>query len=443
MSKPFGLLFFLLVACPNCEAAPPASESGGFYTQSETKTLTIQEVIRMTLARSPEVSLAEAQSARAGEALRETRSLNRPQLVTGTGLAYNNGFPLSIEGAAPSIIQVAVSQSIFSKKNGNLVREAEETGRSSQLGIESARNELASKTALVYYELHQARKIVPLASARLDTARKQQKLMETLLEAGRVRRVDLTLAKTAATSAQQQLLVALEQAKIAEKEIWNLTGLSDAVSIQTVEPQIDNEIFGMQAEAIYRQALESTPEIRQAEANVRAKEFHVEAAKGEGWPQMEIVSQYALFSRTNNYADYFNHFTRHNYILGLSIQVPLFNGHRTGAKVAQSRQEVAEANYRLQQMKLDLKLGIERNLSAMRVAKGAFDVAHNDVEAAQELVQVNEALLEGGRITPKELEDLRSQLHQKALAQLDADQSLFQRKVELLRLTGSISSSFQ
>ncbi|MEJ2247637.1 MAG: hypothetical protein P8Y80_16410, partial [Acidobacteriota bacterium] len=74
--------------------------------QSQVRTLTIQEAVRMALSRSPEMLLAEAQAIRAGEAVRETRSLNRPQVYAGSGLAYNNGMPLSIEGAAPSIFQV-------------------------------------------------------------------------------------------------------------------------------------------------------------------------------------------------------------------------------------------------------------------------------------------------------------------------------------------------
>jgi outer membrane protein len=439
MNRLSGIFLFAFTAF--CHAAIlSASGDGEPASRPESRALTVQEAVQMALAHSPDVLLAEAQASRAGESLRETRSLNRPQVVVGTGLAYNNGFPLSIEGAAPSIFQIGASQSILIKKNANLIREAEESGKASRLGAESARNDLALKTALVYYELYREEKIIALASERLDDARKQLELVETLFEAGRVRPVDVTMAKNRTASAQQQLLEAREHAKTAEAELRELTGLSDAVSVKTKEPRIDIPAE-FQEEMIYKQALENNPEIRQAEINVRAKEFHVEAEKGERLPQMEIVSEYALFSRTNNYADYFNQFKRHNVLLGLSLQMPLFNGSRTSARVAQSRQEVSEGRLRLQRLKSDLKLSIQKGLSDLRIARGAKDVARGDVQAAREMLRVNETLLESGRITEKELEDFRSQLQQKELALLEADQILFQRKLELFHAVGSIASA--
>jgi outer membrane protein len=199
----------------------------------------------------------------------------------------------------------------------------------------------------------------------------------------------------------------------------------------------------MPGEALYRQALESTPEILQSEANVKAKAFRVEAERGENLPKAEIIGQYALFSKANNYQDYFNVFTRNNFLIGLSLQVPLFNGSRTSARVAQSRQELSEARYRRESLKSGLKLTIERSLSALRIARGACDFARIDAEAARQMAQVNEALLEGGRISPREMEEARSILQQKELALLDADQAVFQRKLELLRALGTVYSTLQ
>src|SRR3972149_3058153 len=111
MNKHFGLMFSALFACFPCTRTLPASDYGSPDSQPEPRTLTIQEAVRMPLPRSPDVVMVEAQAARAGDAVRESRSMNRPQVVAGTGLAYNNGFPLSIEGAAPSIFQIGLSQS--------------------------------------------------------------------------------------------------------------------------------------------------------------------------------------------------------------------------------------------------------------------------------------------------------------------------------------------
>jgi outer membrane protein len=443
MNKLMRILLFISAVCLNFLGTLPASESSDSNLGPEIRTLSLQEAVRMALSRSPEVLLAKAQALRAREALRESRALNQPHVYAGTGLAYNNGFPLSIEGSAPSIFQVNASKSFLSKKNSNLIREAEESSKAGKFGTETARNDLASRTASLYYQLYQAGKMIEFATARVDAAQKQQAYAETQLEAGKMLPVEVTQIKTVLLTARQQLLVAREQALVTEKELHELTGLSESVEIRAVEPQIDGAIFEMQEETIYRKALSTVPAILQAEADVRAKDFHIEADRGEYWPQMDIVSEYSLLSRANNYADYFSRFKRNNFLFGLSMKVPIFNGSSTSARVAQSRQEASEARYKLQRMKSDLKLDIQRGLSALRIARGAVDLARSDLEAAREMARVQETLMESGRISIKDLEDARSQLLQKELALLDADQDLFQRKLELLHAVGSISTAIQ
>ena len=440
MNKSLSVFFSLImVVTLKSLSAYPALDPGGAGQQPENRILTLQEAVHMALARSPEVLIAEAQAARTRESERETRSLNRPQVMTGTGYAYNNGFPVG----TPSIFQITGSQSIFNKKNSNLIKEAEEAGKSSAFGAEAARNEVASKTALIYYQLHLSRKMIEIAMAWLDSTRKQKEEVGILLEAGRVTQVEAAQADNAVRHAHQQLNAAQEQAKLAEADLRRFTGFSETASIKTVEPVIENPIFDTPADTIYLQALECTPEIKKLKADLKAKEFHVEAEKAERLPKAEIESQYAVFSNTNNYADYYKNFSRSNVVLGLSIQIPIFDGSRTSSRVAQSRQEVSEARIRLDGQIADLRMSIERGLSDLRVAQEASQVAQDDAELARKTVQANETLQEGGRISPKEMEGFRSILQQKELASLQADQVLFQRKLELLGVAGSISSALQ
>jgi outer membrane protein len=336
-----------------------------------------------------------------------------------------------------------LSQSILSRKNNNLIREAEEAGKASRFNEESVRNELALQTSAAYFSLHQARKMAALAEESLATAERRKEIADELFRADRIRQVDVTLAGTAVSSARQQLLVAREEAMIAQAELQNYTGLAESVLIHTVEPAIENPAFDAASETLYAQALENSPDIRQAEADIRSKEFHLEAEKGERFPKINIVGEYALFSRENNYEDYFNRFERNNYLIGLSVQVPLFDGFRSSSRVAQSRLELAEARHRLERAKSDLKLAVQRGLSSLRIAGGANALARDEAEAARQSLQVSEALLQSGRISRGDLEDARTRLLQKEYQQLDSERALFQRKLELLSVVGNISSVFQ
>lgn len=409
---------------------------------SEREVMTLKEAIRLALMRAPEIALAETQVAKSGEVVREVRASARPQVVAGTGLAYNNGFPLSIEGSAPSAFQIGVTQSIFSKRNNNLIREAEEGIKAAKTGAESSRNEIAARTALVYCELHQARRLEALWDRRSQAARNDERAVEALLEAGKVRPLELTMAKAATADADLQLLIAREQAGLALTELRELTGRPHGSTILTAEPQIDVQMLALPVDALYQKAVAGHPEILQAESNLRAKEFHLEAEKGGRYPRFDLVSQYALFTRFNNYQDYFNRFTRNNYVIGMSIQVPLFDGFQSSAKMAQGRQEVADAQLRLERAKSGLKLGLEHDASAVRVAKAAADLQRRELDSAREGLRVSQALLEAGRLSPKDLIVSQNLVGQKEIALAEAEKTLFQRQVELLRILGSVESAF-
>ncbi|MEJ2245737.1 MAG: TolC family protein, partial [Acidobacteriota bacterium] len=237
--------------------------------------------------------------------------------------------------------------------------------------------------------------------------------------------------------------VAQEQVNIAEAELRIYTGIPDSDSIQTEEPSIMSSAFDADSDVLYQKALGNAPEIRQAEADIRSKEFHLEAEKGERLPKLDIVGQYALLSDSNNYKEYFNRFERNNYLIGLSIQVPIFDGFRTSSRVAQSRQEIAEARSRLARIKSDLKLATQRATSNLRIARGARDLAVDEMEVTRQIVGAGEAQLQSGRISVLEFEEMKSQLFQKESELLEREQILFQRKLELLSIIGDTSTVLQ
>jgi outer membrane protein len=421
-------LIVLSAVCAEAGAQPGQSQSPAV--------LTLGDAVRIALLRSPEVLIAEAQAAQAAAAVRETKSLNRPQAMVGTGLAYNNGFPLSIEGSAPSLVQLGITQPIFSKKNKNLILESEQSSQAGRIGADAARNEVAARVAVVYNDLFQARQADGFWIERLAALEKEQGVLGALVQAGRTRPVDLTLAKAALAGARQELLSSHERIRLAEVELRQLTGMSGDAPLAVSEPVLSDSVLDASPEEIFRRAAESHPELLQAAATLQARKFHVESVRGEKYPQLQLISQYAVFSRANNYQDFFRTFTRNNFLVGLSIQFPIFTGFRTEAQLTRSQQEVETARLQLDRLRESLRLNIEKACSGLRIAGASVEVAREAAAAAGESLEVDESLLEAGRIGFREIQASRSQLSEKRIGELEATRTLFGRKVDLLRLAG-------
>ena len=70
----------------------------------QARPLTLQQAVELALRQNPDLLLARLDEQKARIGIREARAPFVPRVAIGSGLAYSSGFPLSIEGAAPSIV---------------------------------------------------------------------------------------------------------------------------------------------------------------------------------------------------------------------------------------------------------------------------------------------------------------------------------------------------
>src|ERR1700745_353880 len=68
--------------------------------------LTLKGAVELALAHSPAAGQAAADEQRALALLHETRDAFIPQLLIGSGLGDSWGYPLSLEGSAPSLFNL-------------------------------------------------------------------------------------------------------------------------------------------------------------------------------------------------------------------------------------------------------------------------------------------------------------------------------------------------
>src|SRR5437016_8770626 len=68
--------------------------------------LPFRRAIELALQHSGAMAMANADQLRARQGVQEARDVYIPQVTVGSGLAWTYGFPLSIEGSAPSIVNL-------------------------------------------------------------------------------------------------------------------------------------------------------------------------------------------------------------------------------------------------------------------------------------------------------------------------------------------------
>lgn len=158
---------------------------------------------------------------------------------------------------------------------------------------------------------------------------------------------------------------------------------------------------------------------------------------------MDLIAQYGLFAKFNNYDDYFARFERNAAQIGLSFQLPVFAGSAAGAQVAQSETDAARLRAELTNARNRIAGNVQQAFRESNRAASAADLARLDLEVAREQLSVNLAQMQEGRTGLREVEQARVAENQKWIAFYDAQYAAEKAKWNVLRLTGALVGSIE
>src|SRR5438128_1114433 len=121
--------------------------------------LPLKRAVELALTHSTTTAAASADEQRVIASYREARNQYIPQLVVGSGLGKSWGFPLSLEGSAPSILNVNSQSTIFNRATREFVRAAKTDWTAATAQTKDQRNQVIQDTVLSYAELSKWEKL--------------------------------------------------------------------------------------------------------------------------------------------------------------------------------------------------------------------------------------------------------------------------------------------
>jgi len=282
----------------------------------------------------------------------------------------------------------------------------------------------------------------------LDLMRKEQASAEKILGVTRERVIanqELPIEMTRSELAQARVterIIKLEDRKEAlEQQIRNLTGVPDSQSIDvdTEEPSFATDV---PLNELTDQAIKSDPSVLEAENERLARQHLLHGARLSYWPTVDVVGQYSILSKFNNYDEFYKKFVRNNVDIGVRITVPIFAA-KTRANVALAKSELNAAELTLGNKRQQVRLDLQQKARNVRELDAAREVARLDLKLAQESLQLVQAKFDEGRLTLRDIEQARLDESDKWVAFLDADFARQQGQLSLLQATGQLAKVFQ
>lgn len=415
--------------------------------------VSLKRMVELALNHATGAAIAAADERRAAAAFQELRNNYIPQLATGAGLGYSYGFPLALEGSAPSLFNVTAQSALLHPELRSYMRAAKADSAVASMKTKDERNQIIQDAALNYAELAKwEQRLARLAQTEEDANKMQVAVAERVKE-GIDSELDGTKARLSVARIRLRVAEAQGAADVAREHLSKLTGLP-AASIQTDPDSIPAPPAPPETPETAKDAAASNPSVQAALEHARAQYLRAQAEHRTLWPSVDFAAQYALLSKFNNYQNYYipsrpcitpvgevlcvaSSFQQNNATIGVSIRFPLFNAsQRSRAQGADiealkatkqaeaARNQVSEETLRLQ-----------RAVAQMQAAR---DVAQLEYEIAQKALTAVQTRIEAGTATLHDLDDARSQASERFITLQDVTLELERSELGVLHSTGDL-----
>jgi outer membrane protein TolC len=392
--------------------------------------------LELALVHSTGSAIANADVQRMFASYRELRNGYAPQVMVGSGLGYSYGFPLSLEGAAPSLVNVVAQSTVFNPSQHQFMRAARTDWQASQTQGKDQRNAIIQDAALSYAELAKWESRIARLQSDEDQARRTESAVTLRVQQGIDSVVELNKAKLTAARVRLHIAEARGSADLLRRHLAELTGLP-LLAIQIAPESMPPLPPAPPEEDVVSKAVASSPALKFTEQHAVAAAMRASAEHRALLPSLDFAAQYARLSTFNNYDQYFKKFQPNNITIGMSFRLPIFSAaQRARAQAAdaeslKAKKQAEAARYQVEDETLKAQRAAEQADAAREVAQLEYQLAQSSLDAAQTHSETQTGTLH-------ELADARAQASEKYLAYQDAEFEYQRARLNLLRTTGDL-----
>jgi outer membrane protein TolC len=411
--------------------------------RAEAEPLSLKRAVELALVHSPAAAEAGADEQRAFASFHEARNQYIPQLLVGSGLGDSWGYPLSLEGSAPSLFNVTGQSALFNPALREFVKSARSEYRAATWVGKDRRNQVLQDTILTYLELVKWEKQMDHLRQQQADAAKMEQVVDQRIEEG----VD-----SAQTSKQARLTAARARLRVlqAEGNIETLkTTLSQLTGVPVASLEADpNSVpaipeYHREPETVSR-ARESSPAVLFANEHAIAQTFRARAEHRSLWPSLDFATQYAVLAKFNNWTQFFpnNVFQRNNATIGVVIRFPFFNAAQhahaeaADAEAIRAKKETESTKNQVSKEVQRLQHSVEQLATGQEVSQLEYEIAQSNVDAVA--VRMN-----SGTASVHDAANAKTEMYEKYNALEDSNFELLRARVALLRATGELESWIQ
>lgn len=412
--------------------------------------LTLKDAINYALTHKVDAIKAKLDYENAQYQIEQVRANALPQVAATGSLTYNPllqqlsfmGMNVKMGTNWQSSIGVGVSQQVFNQAVFTGLKAARTTQEFYAINQQLTNENLIEKVATAYYQVYQTKQQLATIENNLNSTTKTRDVLAGLFQHGLARKIDLDRMNVAInnlTSARQQIINALQ---LQEHSLKFLIGMDINTAITMPEDTFEPSVLFADENIDFSKRTE----IQLLDKQLELLELDKKAKLAEYYPTLALTANIAYTGMANQFPWFNKHETANFFsssAIGLSLNIPIFNGFSTRAKVQQANISIKKAQAEKKNVELALNLGIENAKTQINNSLLTINTQKENVDLAKKVLENTQSNYNYGLATLTDLLDAEKAY---ADAQNNYTNALLEYKlaeIQLIKAKGELNTLTQ
>jgi outer membrane protein TolC len=330
----------------------------------------------------------------------------------------------------------SVTQSVLDLTAINNYRASSDAVHAAQFSLRDARDTIVLAVCGEYLQIIATRERVASAHAQLDTANALLQQTQQKRGVGLVAQIDVDRSEVEQLT-QQQRVISLETELAKQKiALARITGLPSNADYDLTDDVPFAAAPSLDLETAIHQALDHRADIRAAEAQVRAAEHALSAARDERLPSLSVNGNYGAIGTNPAQASA-------TFSAAATLNIPVWQGGRSEGDIKEAQATLAQRQAELEDIKAQVESDVRNAYLDLQAATSQLKLAQRNLQVNRETLDLTRQRFDAGVTDNVEVVQAQESL---TSAELDQINSIFAHnvaKLSLARATASAADNLQ
>ena len=301
------------------------------------------------------------------------------------------------ESASLTITQPLLRLYFFDELN-----KAESIINKSRISLSEFKKDMIIKSAELYFNLIKAQNNILAGKIKANSMLAKYESAKKLFNNGYISNIELNIHKNNHDLASVEEQILTNELDLLKQDIYIFTG-REIMDIHNLNHMIDVTLTSYDADALISKAIISLDSIKLALLDISISKDEIKSNKSKYYPTVDLIATYDYSDITSG--SRFGKQTRESNTIGLTLNVPIYQGGYQKSKVSESRYKYKNAKLNLDHLRKTVKKDIIDNVNNHNLLKRLVIVKrdrYNDVN--QDYITINKGA-EAGLYTDVELKN--------------------------------------